>query len=230
MVHETKQTEQVKEFSNVPQGLQYGTNFISVMPTNLYGPNDNYDLMDSHVLPALIRKFHLAKLLSQGRFDDIVKDFKHFGNSPDFVHGSGYLGVKDCLLPTAYSSGGIDGSLLPTAHSLVGAYLSQFGIKVKSFASNLQPLSSDNVVVSLWGTCKAHREFMYGDDMADACVFLMEREDEAISSVLDPQTSIINIGTCEDITIGELSQKVAETVGFNGEIEWDATKPDGAPR
>jgi GDP-L-fucose synthase len=71
---------------------------------------------------------------------------------------------------------------------------------------------------------------MYSDDMGDACVFLMEREDEAISSVLDPQTSIINIGTGEDITIGELSQKVAETVGFNGEIEWDATKPDGAPR
>ena len=68
---------------------------------------------------------------------------------------------------------------------------------------------------------------MYSDDMADACVFLMEREGEAISSVLDPQTSIINIGTGEDITIGGLSQKVVETVGFNGEIEWDATTPDG---
>ena len=228
---------------------QYGTNFISVMPTNLYGPNDNYDLMDSPVLPALIRKFHLAKLLSQGRFDDIVKDFKHFGNSPDFVHRSGYLGVKDCLLPTAYSSGGIDGPLLPAAYSLIVDHLSEFGIKlssswgVKSVSfpkrdiDNSLPTAycpvlpvSNGVTVELWGTGEARREFMYSDDMADACVFLMEREAEAISSVLDPQTSFINIGTGEDITIGELSQKVVETVGFKGEIQWDTTKPDGAPQ
>ena len=82
---------------------QYGTNFISVMPTNLYGPNDNYDLMDSHVLPALIRKFHLAKLLSEGKFDDIVRDFQRFGNAPDFSSDSTYFDQKGCLLLTLLS-------------------------------------------------------------------------------------------------------------------------------
>ena len=198
----------------------------------LYGQNDNYDLMDSHVLPALIRKFHLAKLLSEGKFDDIVRDFRRFGNAPDFSSDSTYFDQKGCLLPTAYS--------------LLVDHLSKFGIKLSSSCGlksvsflkrdidNSLPTAycpvlpvSNGVTVELWGTGEARREFMYSDDMADACVFLIEREDEAISSVLDPQTSFINIGTGEDITIGELSQKVAETVGYKGEIQWDATKPDG---
>jgi GDP-L-fucose synthase len=130
---------------------QYGTNFISVMPTNLYGPNDNYDLMDSHVLPALIRRFHEAKL------------------------------------------------------------------EARPF-------------VQIWGTGVPRREFMYSDDMADACIFLMSLEEEAFASFLDPRTSIINIGTGEDITIHELAEKVAEVVGYSGEIRWDTSKPDGTPR
>jgi len=130
---------------------QYGTNFISVMPTNLYGPNDNYDLMDSHVLPALIRRFHEAKL------------------------------------------------------------------EARPF-------------VEIWGTGVPRREFMYSDDMADACIFLMSLEEEAFASFLDPRTSIINIGTGEDITIHELAEKVAEVVGYSGEIRWDTSKPDGPPR
>jgi len=121
---------------------QYGTNFISVMPTNLYGPNDNYDLMDSHVLPALIRRFHEAKE------------------------------------------------------------------KGLSF-------------VEVWGTGSPRREFLYSDDLGEACVFLMQKY---------AGSEIINIGTGEDITIRDLTQIVAEVVCYKGEIRWDTTKPDGTPR
>jgi len=190
---------------------QYGTNFISVMPTNLYGPNDNYDLMDSHVLPALIRKFHLAKLLSESKFDDILKDLKRFGNTPDFLS-------KNSLL----TSGDYTSNLNPpTLIASIIKHLSKFGIKVSQHpASNLQPLSSD-VFIEVWGTGAPRREFMYSDDMADACVFLMENYNG---------NEIINIGIGTDITIRELSEMVAEVVGFNGEILWDTTKPDGTPR
>ena len=219
---------------------QHGTNFISVMPTNLYGPNDNYDLMDSHVLPALIRRFHLAKLLSQGNFEEIIKDFKIYGNTPDCLRHTGESPFQsaDCLPPSAYS--------------LLINHLSQFGIKVlsststcgDSIASNLQPSTSNHVVVEAWGTGSPRREFMYNEDMADASVFIMNLEEKAFASILrpqssngssyasalDPPTSIINIGTGEDITIRELTQAVAEVVGYQGEIRWDTTKPDGTPR
>lgn len=121
---------------------QYGCNFISVMPTNLYGPNDNYDLQNSHVLPALIRKFHEAK---------------------------------------------VDGK--PT--------------------------------VEVWGTGSPRREFLHADDLADACLFLMEHYNEP---------TLINIGTGEDVTIKELAELVQRTVGYEGEIVWNTDKPDGTPR
>lgn len=121
---------------------QYGTNFISVMPTNLYGQNDNFDLKHSHVLPALIRRFHEAKAEKRSH-------------------------------------------------------------------------------VTLWGTGSAYREFMYVDDMADACVFLMENYDGS---------EIINIGTGKDLTIKELAHLIKDAVGYKGEIEWDSTKPDGTPK
>jgi GDP-L-fucose synthase len=121
---------------------QYGTNFISVMPTNLYGPQDNFDLETSHVLPALIRKFHDAKK----------------------------TGVK---------------------------------------------------TVTLWGTGSAKREFLYVDDLADACVFLMTTYNE---------TSIVNIGTGEDLSIKELAEHVQRIVDYDGDIIWDDSKPDGTPR
>jgi GDP-L-fucose synthase len=124
---------------------QYGTNFISVMPTNLYGPNDNFDLETSHVMPALIRKFHEAKV----------------NNKPEVV---------------------------------------------------------------VWGTGKPLREFMHVDDMADACVFLMENYD--FSEVGE----FVNIGVGEDITISELVELIKEVVGFEGEINYDTSKPDGTPR
>lgn len=121
---------------------QYGCHFISVMPTNLYGPNDNYDLQNSHVLPALIRKFHEAKI-------------------------------------------------------------------------NNQPS------VTMWGTGKPKREFLHADDLADACYFLMEHYDEE---------GLVNIGTGEDLEIGELAMLIKEIVGFKGEIILDTSKPDGTPR
>lgn len=122
---------------------QYGRRYVSVMPTNLYGPNDNYDLNNSHVLPALLRKAYEAKQ----RGDDSLQ---------------------------------------------------------------------------VWGSGRPMREFLYVDDMADACTFLMEREDVA--------SGIYNIGTGTDVTICELAEIVMETVGFEGEIVFDASKPDGTPR
>lgn len=124
---------------------QYGTNFMSVMPTNLYGPNDNYDLQTSHVMPALIRKFHEAKI----------------NNEPEVV---------------------------------------------------------------VWGTGKPRREFLHVDDMADACVYLMDNFDAKDVG------EFVNIGVGEDITITELVELIKEVVGFEGEIVYDTSKPDGTPQ
>jgi len=121
---------------------QYGTNFISVMPTNLYGPNDNFDLETAHVLPALLRKFHEAKI----------------NNSP---------------------------------------------------------------TVTVWGTGKPKREFMYVDDLADACQFLMQNYNNS---------EIINIGTGDELSIEDLALLIKQTVSYQGKIIWDKTKPDGTPR
>lgn len=121
---------------------EYGAHFLSVMPTNLYGPNDNFDLNGSHVLPALIRKFHTAKVTG----------------APS---------------------------------------------------------------VTLWGTGTPRREFLHSDDMADACVYLMQNYD---------RPEIVNIGTGEDVPIRELAEMVSEIVGYDGAMEWDSSKPDGTPR
>jgi GDP-L-fucose synthase len=121
---------------------QYGTRFVSVMPTNLYGPGDNFDLQGSHVLPALLRKFHEA---------------------------------KEAGAPT----------------------------------------------VTVWGSGAPRREFLHADDMADACVFLMERGDAP---------ELVNVGVGEDVTIAEVAALVRDVVGYTGEIEFDHTKPDGTPR
>ena len=121
---------------------QYGCDFISVMPTNLYGPNDNYDLNNSHVLPAMIRKFHEAKINSQAS-------------------------------------------------------------------------------VELWGSGTPMREFLHADDLADACVYLMETYSEP---------ELVNIGTGQDVTIKELAEMIQKTIGFEGKINWNTDKPDGTPR
>jgi GDP-L-fucose synthase len=168
---------------------QYGTNFISVMPTNLYGPNDNFNLQTSHVLPALIRKMHLGKCMHEGDFDAIRKDL-----------------IK-------YPQGGCDVSQMAKADII--ECLATYGIKIDH--------PSRSTVVNLWGSGKPYREFLHVDDLADACIFLMENYDAGSGE-------FINIGTGEDSTIKQLAELVKEIVGFDGQIKWDPTKPDGTPR
>jgi len=168
--------------------IQYGTNFISVMPTNLYGPNDNYDLEKSHVLPALIRKMHLGKCLEKGDWNAIRKDFNK--------------------RPVE----GINGN---AEEKEIEEKLKKYGV-VKPDVSN-QALKESSV--TLWGTGSVYREFLHSDDMADACIFLMER---SIS-----RNTHINIGCGVDQTINELAHVVKEIIGFKGIIIWDSSKPDG---
>ena len=161
---------------------QYGTDFISVMPTNLYGDNDNFDLETSHVLPALIRKFHLAGLLSEGRFDLIERDLAVFGNRP----------------------------ASPASSEAIEDFLAKFGITGKT--------------VTLWGTGEPYREFLHVHDLAAACIFLMERYD------YKDVGEFVNIGTAEDIKIKDLAAMVRRIVGFDGDMRFDSSKPDGTPR
>jgi GDP-L-fucose synthase len=130
---------------------QYGTQYLAVMPTNLYGPGDNYDLQTSHVLPALIRKAHEAK----ARGDEALM---------------------------------------------------------------------------VWGTGKPKREFLYSDDMADACVALLRLDDRQFGSAIGTYPPLVNIGSGTDLTIRELAELVCEVVGFKGALRFDASKPDGTPR
>lgn len=178
---------------------QYGSNFISVMPTNLYGPNDNYDLEKSHVLPALIRKMHLGKCLENNDWDSITRDL----NKHPVMSLNGEAG-KDAITET----------------------LAGFGIRYSG--NNKNPVSGIRypVSVTLWGTGQVYREFLHVDDMADACVHIMENVD-APTLYTDLGQTHINIGTGIDLTIRELAEIVKEVIGFKGELLWDADKPDG---
>jgi GDP-L-fucose synthase len=138
---------------------QYGTQYLAVMPTNLYGPGDNYHPENSHVIPALLRKFHEAK-------------------------------------------------------------------------------QRGDTTVTIWGTGTPRREFLYSDDMADACVFLINLPDDQYASLLGSDESksgrfeppLVNVGVGEDVTIKELAELVGKVVGFDGDLIFDSTKPDGTPR
>lgn len=162
--------------------LQYGTDFLSVMPTNLYGYNDNFDLEKSHVLPALMRKLHLAKLLAIGNEDAVCAD----------------LGV--------------------TAFAKAKEILNTYGISAQN--------------VEIWGTGSPKREFLWSDDMADACVHIMKKNSfkEIVEGQDEVRNTHINIGTGEDISIKELAEKIKEVVGFEGALVFNASKPDGTPR
>jgi GDP-L-fucose synthase len=201
---------------------QYGTNFLSVMPTNLYGPNDNFNLETSHVLPALIRKFHLAKLLEEGDIEGIKRDFQKY--------------------PIGF---GLDEKLDLSDKSLISQILNHLGIKFSNSANNFENRTFKNVIVTMWGAGKVYREFLHVDDLADACVFLMENVDAWSLSPYHPKIKIehrafnlepmlpdylINIGTGEDLTIDELAHIVKNIVGFKGEIYYDTSKPEGTPR
>ena len=178
--------------------LQYGTNFIAVMPTNLYGPNDNYDLQKSHVLPALIRKMHLGKALEQNKWETVRDDLN--------------------LRPVE----GVDGQ---ASNESILDVLQKYGI---------HRAVDGSVSVSLWGSGAPLREFLHSDDMAEACVFLMENTNfndvVAHRPMQEIRNTHINIGSGIDLSISELANIVKEIVGFGGTLKWDATKPDGTMR
>jgi len=167
--------------------LQYGTNFISVMPTNLYGINDNFDLETSHVLPALIRKIHCAKLLHENKHTELLAD----------------LGVSSL--------------------DEVKEYLAKFGV--------------DENQVEIWGSGKPRREFLYSEDMADACVFLLENRnfndivgtDRYANSIVPKEirNTHINIGTGVDISIADLATLIKTIIGYQGDFTFNTSKPDG---
>ncbi|MFW5656329.1 MAG: GDP-L-fucose synthase family protein [Bacteroidota bacterium] len=189
--------------------LQYGTNYISVMPTNLYGPNDNYDLEKSHVLPALIRKMHLGKCLHQNDWEALRKDFNQ----------NPVEGVDGCA---------DDKQILEK--------LEKYGITK----------NGDKVTITLWGSGKPMREFLHSDDMADACVYVLENidfEHDMLAGIkggidkIDPKpiqkevrNTHINIGTGQDLTIADLAGLIKNITGYEGDIVWDAEKPDGTMR
>jgi GDP-L-fucose synthase len=201
--------------------LQYGTNFISVMPTNLYGPNDNFDLEKSHVLPALIRKMHLGKCLEEDNWEAIRKDLNK--NPIEGIDGSA---TKEEIL----------------------AILEKYGIKIQQVASSKQKLASSkeqvessiptthyplhSVSIEIWGSGKPMREFLYSYDMADACVFIMERIDfkDLIQDKKEIRNTHINIGTGKEISIKELAELIKDIVGFRGDLYFNTQKPDGTMR
>ncbi len=167
---------------------QYNTNFISVMPTNLYGPNDNFDLFTSHVLPALIRKFHLGKCLREKNWESIRIDLN---KRP------------------------IDGITGEHSEEEILSVLKKYGI-------------TENYI-EIWGTGNVYREFLHVDDLADACVFLMENVQAVDMRELSPDY-FVNVGNGTDLTIKELAETIKRIVGFEGDIKHDLSKPDGTPR
>jgi GDP-L-fucose synthase len=193
--------------------VQYDTNFISVMPTNLYGPNDNYDLETSHVLPALIRKMHLGKCLENNDWVSIRENFKKYP-----VEGLNENSTKNEILEI----------------------LGKYGIRtaavnqqiLTSEASEEKAGSHQQVTITLWGTGSPYREFLFVDDLAEACVYVMQKVDfkDLITEGQPVLNTHINIGTGRDLTIKELAKMIKSTVGFRGNLNWDNLKPDGTYR
>ncbi|MBI5192092.1 MAG: GDP-L-fucose synthase [Nitrospirae bacterium] len=204
---------------------QYGTNYLSVMPTNLYGPQDNFNLETSHVLPALIRKFHLAKLLRNGDIEGLMNDMKTyplgFGIGKPHPHPDPLPeGEGAKFIPSPILNGG---GLEPAPEVVIGGW--GWGLFSVEFIEDILKhlgITKDSVV--LWGSGEPYREFLYVDDLADACVYLMENYDYKDTGEL------VNIGMGEDIKIKELAGIIRDVVGFDGRIEHDLSKPDGTPR
>jgi GDP-L-fucose synthase len=161
--------------------IQYGTNFISVMPTNLYGPGDNFNFEKSHVLPALLRKIYLAKCLQEKNTKDILSDLNEEDESKTIE------------------------------------YLKSIGV-------------SDGVV-NIWGSGKPMREFMWSEDMANACIHIMRNVNFSDLIQSDEiRNTHINIGTGEEISIENLAKLIADVVGYSGQFQFDSNKPDGTMR
>lgn len=181
--------------------LQYGTNFIAVMPTNLYGLNDNFDLEKSHVLPALLRKMHLGRALELGDWQQIRSDLDRNPLKAD---------------------GLVDGS---ATEAEIRSALESFGVAREK----------GSVRVEIWGSGRPRREFLWSDDLAEACVYLMQKIDFSdIVSMLELDREVrnahLNIGTGQDVSIRELAELIKREVGFGGELYFNADKPDGTFR
>lgn len=183
--------------------IQYGTNYIAVMPTNLYGPNDNFHLENSHVLPAMIRKIHLAKCLAEGDWEAVRKD----------------VNLRSVSLREGDRVVRVDGE--STEQDILRVLL-HYGIEPNA--------------VTLWGTGRPMREFLWSEEMADASVHVLLNVDfkdtyDANVKNADGITEIrnchINVGTGKEISIRQLAELIRKEIGFEGEIRWDATKPDG---
>ena len=219
--------------------LQYGTNYIAVMPTNLYGPNDNFHLENSHVMPAMMRKVYLAKLIHDGEWDKIAIDLDK--RPVEGVTGEGLT----------------ENSTLST-----DSQLSTLNSQRENALSVLAKYGIYNNKVVLWGTGKPLREFLWSEDMADASVHVLlnvnfsdiigiekyssvhygastdgavDRNHSAgrggaIPSLGEIRNCHINVGTGKELTIRELSELVVKAVGFEGTVEFDASKPDGTMR
>ena len=174
---------------------QYGTNYIAVMPTNLYGPGDNFDLVGSHVLPAMMRKIYLAKSLMEGDEEAIRRDLEK--------RPVAEIDAKGPFEEIA--------TVLSSRFSIYGTRL------------------------ELWGTGKPLREFLWSEDMADACIYMLENVDAVGADLVTvgaefKNTNFVNVGTGIEHTIGEVARIVADVVGYGGEIRFDARYPDGTPR
>ena len=190
---------------------QYGTNFISAMPTNLYGPGDNYDLEKSHVLPALIRKFHIGKALENNNWEAIRSDL----NKNPINNIDGTAEESDILNILANHGNTITQSISNSDNR----------------PPDLCPSTSDVrhlVSISLWGSGKPMREFLHVDDMADASVFLMNNLN--VNDLDKMNLSHINVGTGVEISISDLATKIKEEIGYSGRLIFNSSKPDGMPR
>ena len=196
--------------------IQYGTNFISVMPTNLYGPNDNFDLEKSHVLPALIRKIHLGKCLEENNWEAIKNDLNK--NPIENINGSN---SENQILEKLNSYG------------IEVVVSSELQVEKENTINNRLPTTQNKqskIAIEIWGSGNPRREFLYSEDMADACVFLLENrdfKDTYTPGAKEIRNTHINIGTGKDISIKDLATLIKDIVGFKGELYFNTEKPDG---
>ena len=184
--------------------LQYGTNYIAVMPTNLYGPNDNFHLENSHVLPAMIRKIHLAKCLNEGDWEAVRKD----------------IGLRPVTMKVK-ATGEVKRVDASSTEADILEVLAHYGIASEA--------------VTLWGTGSPMREFLWSEEMADASVHVLlnvdfkdtYQENFNADHINEIRNCHINVGTGKEISIKAVAELIMKEIGFNGELRWDASKPDG---
>lgn len=192
--------------------LQYGTNFISVMPTNLYGPRDNFDLENSHVLPAIIRKVHLGKALEENDWEAIADDLNR--------------------RPIE----GVDGS---QSKQKMRQILEKYGVRYQDLTNDFREHEILPVEIEIWGSGKPIREFLWSEDMADACIHIMKKVDfqDIIAGKEFEQNQLsmvrnthINIGTGREISIAHLAEIVKIIIKFKGNYYYNTSRPDGTMR